>query len=68
MAPWEAIKKLKELYAKLTGDVPVAEQAELARYIGMLALVVETQQHDIQVLKATMSRLEHHIRHHTTLH
>jgi hypothetical protein len=68
MAPWETINKLKELCAKLSADGSTAEQAELSQYIALMALIVETQHHDIQVLKASMARLEHHVRHHTTLH
>lgn len=63
MGHWEAIKQLKELSTTLTTGGAAALPEELARLLSLLTLIVETQQHDLQVMKATVARLEHHIRH-----
>lgn len=63
MAPWEVLSKLKELSAKLAEVKFPPELAEVPQLLGTLVFVVETQQHDLQVLKATVARLEHLVRH-----
>jgi hypothetical protein len=63
VAPWEVLNKLKELSAKLAQTQFPPELAEVPQLLGTLVYVVETQQHDLQVLKATVARLEHHVRH-----
>lgn len=63
MAPWETIKKLKEMTSKLTAEGAAGLSEEVVNLLGVLASVVESQQHDLQVMKATVARLEHHVRH-----
>lgn len=63
MAPWETIKKLKEMTSKLTAESSAGLSEEVVNLLGVLVSVVESQQHDLQVMKATVARLEHHVRH-----
>lgn len=63
MATWEAIKKLKELSSKLPAEGVSVPPEEMSRFLAVLAVIIETQQHDLQVMKATVARLEHHVRH-----
>lgn len=67
MAPWEVLSKLKELSAKLATTTFPPELAEVPQLLATLLFVVETQQHDLQVLKATVARVEHHVRHRNML-
>lgn len=67
MAPWEVMNKLKEMSAKLTAVALPPELAEVPQFLATMILIVETQQHDLQVLKASVARLEHHVRHRNTL-
>lgn len=68
MAPRDAIARLKDLSGKYAtaaaGEVP----SELSELLTLVALLIETQHRDIQMLKTSLARAEHYIRQHAAPH